>query len=277
MTTAIEIVQNLAPSANKIYREAFENGGALLDQYGINTDLRLAHFMAQSFHETAYFTVLTESGNYREKGLARMWDGGNWHRYFDSRADCLAMADQCRIDKGEALFNRVYARKTLGNVNPGDGWKYRGRGIIQTTGRYAYRKYGRTFRVPFEDQPELVITAEHALKPALAEWADGNLNAAADQNDIEVITKTINGGLVGLPERRAAFARVWTFVAKGAAIEDSIEYRVQVALNAAGFGCGKPDGVVGPNTRRAILRFCAKRGLPPSAYISHALVNALQI
>src|SRR4051794_37333760 len=127
--SASDVVKQFAPRARSNYVTAFVNGDALLAENEINTPLRLAQFMAQCLHETGGFTVLIESGAYTEKNLARMWDSGNWHKYFEDRNTCLEMAEACKIDSGEKLFNLVYGNR-MGNGPPssGDGWRYRGRG-----------------------------------------------------------------------------------------------------------------------------------------------------
>jgi putative chitinase len=276
--SASDVVAKFAPKARANYVKAFANGAALLAENEINTPLRLAHFMAQCLHETGAFTILVESGNYSEKALGKMWDSGNWHKYFKNRDACVKMAEKCKVDSGEALFNLVYGER-MGNgvARSGDGFRYRGRGILQTTGRESYRKFGKKCGVDFEGDPDLVVAPEHALKPALAEWREKHCNAAADQNDIEVITKGINGGLIGLPERRAWFAKVFPFVSGGQPVEQSREFRVQEALNKAGFDCGKPDGDIGPNTRSAILAYCAAKDLPMSNAITPALLQSLGV
>lgn len=206
---AIEIIHKVAPGALQPYREAFEQGDPLLQQHGLTTALRLAHFLAQTMLETNGLKLLVESGSYGEKGLGRQWDQGNWHHYFSDRDACLKMAGQCAVDGGAALFNLVYSNR-MGNGPPasGDGWRYRGRGILQTTGRESYRKFGQQCGVDFENNPDLIIAPEHALKPALAEWSQGNLNVAADRDDIVAITKVINGGLNGLDGRKAWLAKI---------------------------------------------------------------------
>ncbi len=200
---AVDIARRLCRRARPEYLEAFEQGDALLDEAGINTPLRLAHFLAQVLHETGGLTVLVENHRYSAKNLANTWDDGNWHRYFPNKAALVAMAGQ-----GERLFNIVYGNR-MGNGGPetGDGFRYRGRGILQTTGREAYRKYGIRCGVDFEGNPDLVTSAEHALKPALAEWTDGRCNAMADRGDIAGITRRINGGLIGFEDRKAWLAR----------------------------------------------------------------------
>jgi putative chitinase len=274
---ASDIVSVVAPKAHPVYREAFQDKRGLLAEFGITTPLRLSHFIAQAFVETGGFAKLVESGRYSQKALARQWDMGNWHKAFANRAECLSYAEKCKVDGGEALFNLVYARKELGNTQKGDGWKFRGRGIIQTTGRANYTVLGKTFKIGFADEPDLVATPDHALKAALGHWRDRHLNTAADANDISVVTRGINGGLGALDERKAAFARVFAVASRGQAIEHSVEWRVQEKLNAAGFPCGKPDGVVGSGTRGAIIAYRARHKLPMTNTITPDLLKSLGI
>jgi putative chitinase len=278
MVSAHDIVTRFAPKAVATYVRAFADREGLLARAGVTTPLRLTHFMAQALHETAALTLKVESGAYSARALARMWDSGNWHRYFASRADCVAMAAQCRIDGGVALFTLVYGNR-MGNGAPDtlDGWTYRGRGILQTTGRAAYRRFGERCGVAFEDDPDLVTSAEHALKPALAEWSDKGCNAAADRNDVALVTRLINGGSVGLEERRQWFARLWPFVVGKPPAAGSQAWKVQAALVRRGYDCGNPDGVIGSRTRTAILAFRKAQGLPVTAAITPDLLLALGV
>jgi putative chitinase len=234
--------------------------------------------MTQVLHESGGLTVLVENGRYSAKNLGDMWDSGNWHKYFVDRAGCVKMADKCKVDGGAALFSLVYGGR-LGNgpAATQDGWTYRGRGILQTTGRAAYASFGARCGADFIGDPDLVASAEHALKPALAEWDDKHVNAAADHNDIELVTKLVNGGQVGLGARKKWFARIWPFVIGAPPVEHSTEFRVQAALDAAGFAAGDPDGVVGTSTRAAILEYRAKMHLPMTPAISNDLLLSLGI
>lgn len=200
----IDLVRRLCPGGRPEYLAAFEAGDGLLAAAGITTPKRLAHFLAQVLHETDGLTIFVESAGYTRKNLSDTWDQGNWRRYFPSKAAMMDMAGH-----GEQLFNIVYGDR-MGNGPPstGDGFRYRGRGVLQTTGREAYRSYGRRCGVDFEGNPDLVITAEHALKPALAEWVDGKCNAMADRGDIEAITRKINGGVNGYTSRCAWLRRI---------------------------------------------------------------------
>lgn len=276
--TATAVVRKFAPGALPAYAAAFEDPGGLLADAGIATPLRLAHFMAQVLNETGALTVAVENGNYSAKALGAMWDGGNWHRYFAGRDACLAMAATCRRDKGEVLFNLVYGNR-MGNGPPasGDGWAYRGRGVLQTTGRAAYASFGKRCGVDFEQHPALVASAEHALKPALAEWGDKRVNDAADRNDIAAVTKLVNGGQIGIDARRAWFAKLWPFVIGAAPAQHTTEWRVQAALALRGYDTGNPDGDIGPRTGAAIDRYRGKAGLAAGTAIDQMLLRSLGI
>jgi predicted chitinase/peptidoglycan hydrolase-like protein with peptidoglycan-binding domain len=214
MPRAIDIVRMVAPKAVDKYSLAFEGGDPLLEQHGIATPLRMAHFLAQVLHETGALTVERESGNYSARRLLEVFGVGR-HSAGVAPAEAAALAALSPLArKEEAIFERVYGvgnptkANELGNIHPGDGYRYRGGGILQTTGRSNYRRMGQKCGVDFEAHPELVVSAEHALKPALAEWTEGNLNSAADRDDLIAITKRINGGLNGLEERRTWLAKL---------------------------------------------------------------------
>lgn len=207
---AATIARLIAPNARTNYLAAFDAGNELLAQHGVTTPLRLAHFLAQVMHETGGLRIEEESGNYSAERLVEVF-GGPRHGVTAAEASEIAR-------KPERIFERVYGiaglnnpkilARDLGNTNPGDGYKYRGRGILQTTGRGNYRRMGQKCGVDFEAHPDLVLSAEHAIKPALAEWSEGNLNSAADRDDIVAITRKINGGLNGLADRRKWLAKI---------------------------------------------------------------------
>lgn len=198
----VDVVRRLCPHAKSSYVLAFENGDGLFRKAGITTPARLAHFLAQAFHETGGLTIEWESGNYSAERLLQIFGAGH------HSAAVTADEAQQLARNGPAIFERVYGlgnpkkAKELGNSEPGDGYKYRGGGVLQTTGRSNYRRMGVKCNVDFEGNPDLVLSAEHALKPALAEWSEGNLNDAADRDDIVTITRKINGGLNGIDDRK---------------------------------------------------------------------------
>jgi putative chitinase len=208
MTRTIAAVNRLAPRAHANYLEALRQGAPLFAKHGITTPQRMAHFLAQAMQETGSFTVLRESMNYRAARIMEIFGVGHHSaRITEAEAATLAHNEPALSERVYGLGNPGKAHE-LGNTEPGDGFHYRGNGILQTTGRGNHRRMGQACGVDFEGHPEFVSAPEHALKPALQEWTDGNLNVAADHDDIVKITRVINGGVNGLPERKAFFARL---------------------------------------------------------------------
>tara|TARA_R110002095_G_scaffold90199_7_gene78659 strand:- start:612 stop:2180 length:1569 start_codon:yes stop_codon:yes gene_type:complete len=156
----------------------------------IDTPLRIAHFIAQVAHESALFRRVVENMNYSADGLRTVFP-----RYFD-RAAAQAYARNPR-----AIGNRAYANR-LGNGDEasGDGFRYRGRGLIQLTGRANYRAFGDWLGVDVVAAPELV-SERYAVASAVYFWSTRKLNAIADRDDLNAVTRAINGGLNGLDDR----------------------------------------------------------------------------
>jgi uncharacterized protein (TIGR02594 family) len=200
MTRAVDIVRKLAPKAKKNYVEAFDKGDALLQQHEMTTPDRLAHFLAQVLHETGGLSLEWESLNYSAQRLCEVFGEG-------VHSACITIQEAQRLaGNQDAIGERVYGlgnpRKAqeLGNTHPGDGFRYRGGGLMQTTGRANYRSMGALCGVNFEGAPELIVAPEHALKPALCEWSAAKLNSFADSNDILAISRAIN---IGNPRSKA--------------------------------------------------------------------------
>jgi putative chitinase len=252
------------------YIDAFTKDAALLDEFSINTSLRTAHFLAQLLHETGGGTIRFESLVYRTGSrLLEIFGVGRHSAAIRPSEVPGLLGDEPKLaERVYGLGNPSKARE-LGNTEPGDGYRYRGGGLMQTTGRSAYRSCGQRAGVDFETDPELIVSATHALKPAVFEWADGRLNDAADRNDIVRITRTINGGLNGLDERRAWLAVTWllaggdaaTPVWQAAAPDDTTAW-VQGALNRLGTTPKlEVDGRCGPLTAACVRAFQAREGL----------------
>ena len=197
-------LQTLAPNIRSSYREAFKTADAVLAGYGINDNKRrLRHFMAQILHESGGLTIQQENMNYSEQRMMVVWP---------SRFPTLASAQPYAHDP-EKLANKVYSNR-MGNGGPasGDGWRYRGRGIMQITGREDYAKYGEIVGEDLIGDPDLAF-AGAAVKIAAAEWNAKGCNAHADNDDINKITRLINGGLTGLASRKdwlAKTTQVWS-------------------------------------------------------------------
>jgi len=188
----VDVIRKVAPHARPEYVKAFEDGDGLFAAAKVTTPLRLAHFLAQILEETGGETIDVESGNYTAAREEVVWP---------SRFHTLAEAQRFAHNP-QALFNNVYANR-MGNGPPesGDGYKYRGRGLLQTTGKAAYAKYGKRCGVDFVGNPDLIFDPRYALMPALAEWTDSGCNALADRDDIHTITGRVNGGYTNFAER----------------------------------------------------------------------------
>ena len=162
--------------------------------YGIDTPLRRAHFLAQLAHESGGFTRLVENLNYSADGLRRTWP---------SRFDAKAAAEYAR--KPERIANKVYGSR-LGNGGEasGDGWRFRGRGYIQLTGRANYMDYSHKLFGDYRlvSNPDLAADPKVAIQLAAEYWKAKGLNALADKDDLNGITRKINGGLIGIEGRR---------------------------------------------------------------------------
>jgi putative chitinase len=203
-----------------------------LDEYTINTRLRIAHFLGQTCHESAGFRTTEEFAS------------------------------------GDAYEGR----KDLGNTLPGDGRRYKGRGLIQLTGRANYRAYGKALKVDLEGKPELAAEPAFSLRIACEYWKSRNINAACDRDDLITVTRLINGGTNGLEDRRGYTSRAKAAIirlegvimggetsgsarpvlrrgSKGDAV-----VQLQVALQKLGFMVAI-DGDFGPGTEVAIARF----------------------
>lgn len=208
VTKTLAVLARVAPGAHPNYLQAIKEGGPLFQQHGITTPRRMAHFLAQAMTETGSFKVLRESMNYRAPRIMQIFGVGHHSaKVTAAEAPTLANNEKALAERVYGLGNPKKARE-LGNTQPGDGFRYRGNGVLQMTGRDAHRRRGAASGLDFENNPELATLPEHALKPALQEWSAGNLNQFADVDDIRKITLRINGGLNGFPERKAFFARL---------------------------------------------------------------------
>lgn len=166
----------------------------VLPQYDITDVARTAAFMAQCAHESGGFTMLSENLNYSAQGLM-----GVFKKYFPTLELANAYARQ-----PEKIANRVYGgRMGNGPETSGEGWKFRGRGLIQLTGKDNYRRCSEYL---FEDWtllevPDCLTQPYYALHSACWFWSANKLNTLADQQDIRMMTKRINGGFIGLEDR----------------------------------------------------------------------------
>jgi len=164
----------------------------LLDDYDINTPLRVAHFVAQCAHESGNFVFIKENLNYKAASLQKIFS-----KYFPT-ADLAAQY----ANKPEQIANRIYANR-MGNGPEisGDGYRYCGRGLIQLTGKDNYTFFAGSLSIPVEEASDYLATFEGAAQSACWFWEQNNLNRFADANDVKGLTRAINGGYIGLEDR----------------------------------------------------------------------------
>lgn len=213
-----------APLADSINKYAAE--------YDV-TGNRLAHFLAQTAHESMGFTKLEE-----------IWGPTTAQKKYEGRRD-------------------------LGNTRKGDGYRYRGRGIIQLTGRANYREYGKILGLDLENDPDLAAEPDVAVRIALEYWRVRGLNIFADVDDILTITRKINGGLNGIEDRRTYLERAKRRVGSSTPDEEKLlsigargeeVKRLQAILKSKGYPPGRIDGVFGSLVRSAVMSAQADNG-----------------
>jgi putative chitinase len=238
----------------------------MLPKYGITTDKRIAGFIAQCAHESMDFRVLQENLNYKEATLLKVFP-----RYFGPGK--RNAAEYAR--NPEKIANYVYMDEfrtsKLGNVHPGDGWRFRGRGLKQLTGRDNYTRFAKDYDLTAEEAAVWVETKEGALASALWFWNTNKLNPIADTGNVAALTKKINGGDIGLADRQARYAKAMaalggkidTSAPVTAAVSETLRRgskgeavkRMQAKLGLAA------DGDFGPGTEAALKKWQAANGL----------------
>lgn len=175
-------------------------------KFQINTPLRLAHFLAQCGHESAGFKATSENLNYSAKGL-----NGIFKKYFPTEAAAAAYARN-----PQKIANKVYAnRMANGDEASGDGYKFRGRGYIQLTGKANYTAFGKAIGEDILSNPD-VVSGKYSLLSAAWFWSNNGLNKLADGGSTDVvvtsITKRVNGGTIGLPDRIKHFKEYYSLL-----------------------------------------------------------------
>jgi putative chitinase len=164
----------------------------LLDDYEINTPLRVAHFVAQCAHESGNFVFIKENLNYKAASLQKIFS-----KYFPTAELAAQYAN-----RPERIANRVYAnRMGNGDETSGDGFRYCGRGLIQLTGKDNYTFFAGSLDISVEEASEYLATFEGSAQSACWFWEQNKLNRFADANDVKGLTRAINGGYIGLEDR----------------------------------------------------------------------------
>ena len=200
MNLTISQLRQLLPK-NKYVEHWHHALSVLLPDYDIDTPRRVAAFIAQCAHESGGFSVLQENLNYKPQALRRLFS-----KYFPD--DAIAGQYCAKLNKQEAIANRIYAnRMGNGDESSGDGYRFRGRGLIQLTGRSNYQNFADSIEVDgrplkIDEVPAYLETFEGAAQSACWFWETNSLNKWADEGDILTLTKRINGGTIGLEDRK---------------------------------------------------------------------------
>jgi putative chitinase len=216
MPITLQQLLQILPNAGQVAGFFVPVLNTAMNRYQIVGQKRIAAFIAQVGHESGQLTRLVENLNYSADGLANTWP--NRYAEQDGKGGYVKVLVKDRLrnkpnalglslaGKPEQIANNVYAGR-MGNTAPGDGWKYRGRGLIQLTGKTNYRQCGEALGLDLLTQPELLEKPQHACMAAAWFWGSNGLNSLADKGDLETITRRVNGGLTGLADRQAIYAR----------------------------------------------------------------------
>ena len=244
----------------------------LLPKYGITTERRVAHFLSQCAHESGGFKRLEENLNYSAKALRAVFG-----RYFgDSpKADADEYARNPEMIANR-VYNDTYRKYKMGNTEDGDGWRFRGRGLKQLTGRDNYTRFGKSVDMTAEEAAEYVATPAGAIESACWFWDANNLNDIADTDNVVKMTKKINGGNIGLEDRQKRYKHAMEVLGMDADdlgtdedgvvdVDDIGVLRkgckgegVKMMQEALGIGA---DGDFGPGTERALKEWQESNGL----------------
>lgn len=249
MTDWKRILRAVAPSARADIVAAFVAGDAKIAAAGITTPLRIAHFLAQIVPESAFLTRLEENLSYSAPRLCEVWP-----KRFPTLGHAKPYAKNPK-----ALAEKVYGGR-MGNVRPGDAYRFRGGGLGMTTGRANYRTAG------FEDRPEALRTPAGALASALTFWVDNGCERFADRDDVVGLRQVWNGGQIGIKETKATLAKAKAALRTVPA---------QAKLKALRYPVGAVDGDHGTRTTGAVAAFQAQEGLPLTGELDDDTLAAL--
>lgn len=265
----------------------FDALAEIMPKYEIDTPNRIAGFIAQCAHESNNFKSLEENLNYSEKALNSVFG-----RYFGKgKRDASEYAR-----KPEKIANYVYQdefrtkRGAMGNTTDGDGWRFRGRGLKQLTGRNNYTAFGKTVDLTAEEAADYVATEKGAVESACWFWNNAKLNKIADAGDIVKMTKKINGGTIGLEDRTKRWEKALAILGgevapapKKAKASKGVDMTAVLNVGSTGdtvkavqelLGIGA-DGIFGRGTKRAIKQWQASKGLTADGVVGPATLKKM--
>lgn len=261
----VDQLRVMIPS-NKEVEAWCEELNKALPKYDITTDQRIAGFVSQCAHESMDFTAMSENLNYREETLNKVFP-----RYFGPGKRNAAEYAKNPEKIANYVYMDEFRTSKLGNTQPGDGWRFRGRGLKQLTGRDNYTRFAKDYNMTAEEAAVWVETKEGALASALWFWNTNKLNAIADTGNVAALTKKINGGDIGLADRQARYTRA--MAALGGKVTASAPAAAATAgsmrRGSEGEGVKKlqaalgitADGNFGPGTEAALKKWQESKGL----------------
>ena len=260
---------------NNSYLEWFEAMEEILPYYEINTVNRVAGFIAQCAHESNNFKITEENLNYSAKGLNAVFpkyfvragrDANEYHR------------------QPEKIANVIYAsRMDNGDTDSGDGWRFRGGGILQLTGRYNYTQFAKEMDMTPEEAVDYVRTKKGALDSACWFWDTNGLNKYCDAMDIVGATKRINGGTIGLDDRKKHYLHAMD-VLGGDFEEPEVDYNQTIRQGSRGplvaevqekLDISPADGIFGPGTARIVKEWQSSNGLTADGIVGPKTLGKL--
>lgn len=185
--------------SNTLRDKWYPHIAASMSAFQINTPLRQAHFLAQTGHESAGFQKVEEGLNYSENALTAMFG----KRITPEQAKAFGR-NELHLANQKMIASIIYAnRNGNGSVDSGDGYRYRGRGLIQITGKANYAALVKQLGADVVADPDFLLGYRFAALSAAAWWKNHGLNEIADSDDVTRITRIINGGTNGLDDRKS--------------------------------------------------------------------------
>tara|TARA_B100000123_G_C25733344_1_gene430300 strand:- start:68 stop:916 length:849 start_codon:yes stop_codon:yes gene_type:complete len=257
------------------WKDWYEAMLEILPLWEVNTIERVAMFIAQCGHESAGFRVLTENLNYSAKALNTIFpkyfrragrDANDYHR------------------QPEKIANVIYAnRMDNGDSDSGDGWRFRGGGILQLTGRYNYTQFAKAMEMTAEEAVDYVRTKKGALDSACWFWDTNNINKWCDDMDVVGATKRINGGTIGLDDRKKHYLHAMD-VLGGDFEEPEVDYNQTIRKGSRGplvaevqekLDINPADGIFGPGTEKIVKHWQSSNGLTADGIVGPKTLGKL--
>ena len=257
------------------WKDWYEAMLEILPLWEVNTIERVAMFIAQCGHESAGFRVLTENLNYSAKALNTIFpkyfrragrDANDYHR------------------QPEKIANVIYAnRMDNGDSDSGDGWRFRGGGILQLTGRYNYTQFAKAMEMTAEEAVDYVRTKKGALDSACWFWDTNNINKWCDDMDVVGATKRINGGTIGLDDRKKHYLHAMD-VLGGDYEEPEVDYNQTIRKGSRGplvaevqekLDINPADGIFGPGTEKIVKHWQSSNGLTADGIVGPKTLGKL--